>query len=1066
MKTVPIFLSILLTCAAFTVKAQWNTNTSVNLPISTLEVADMQTASTTDNKMWIAFYAVNGGNYDMRAQLLDANGNKLLGADGVLVSNQPSGSATFVFNVCVDASNNLIIGCQDQRSSDMQAVLYKISQTGTHLWSSNGVVLGSGLAPYPAVLSTGEVVAVWAESNSNTQNIQKITTGGTTAWGSPIPILVGTTGTTRGQTIANNTGKFTVVYQKMGFGISTTLYSQMFDNSGTALYAPLQISNQTSSGSRYYSIAAEGDTTFFGYYVSSGTRFNSFLQRINPGGSIPWGINGSNFNTSTSPGENSQMQTEICITPGYGYVWAVCTFTTPSQSQYGVYVQKFLRTTGARQLTDQAKVVYAISANSDQSCGQLALVSNTPMFMSYDVSYKIYATRLDANGNFVWPGNRVELSSTTATPANGKMRYGFNPDGPNRCAGTWTENRGIFYMGYAQGISIGGLIGLDVATQGGVPAVINTPGGTLQMVATVFPSTANQSVTWSIVPVTGGAIISTAGLVTATANGTVYAKAVAVQDATVKDSLLITISNQVPLAPSVITLAATNVLGTSATLNGSVNANGQNTTVTFNWGLTTSYGNTVAATPGTVTGNTATAVLANLTGLTVNTTYHFRCVGVNSVGTTNGSDLTFTTCQPPAAAGTISGPTSVCQGQTGVSYTTPSIQYATSYTWTVPNGATIVSGSGTNTITVDYSMSATSGSVTVAGVNSCATGTSSNLAVTVHPLPVPTISGPVTPCMSSGNFTYFTETGMNNYSWTVSSGGTIVSGSGTSSVVVQWTAAGPQTLSVNYSNSGGCLAATPTVYNVTVSEMPGAAGPISGDSELCAGTAGVPYTVDPISGANAYIWTLPAGATVATGSGTNSITVDFNDNAVSGDITVAGNSVCGNGPSSSLAVTVNPIPETPVVDSSGFVLTSSAPVGNQWYKDGIPIGGATGQQYTVSQNGWYWTVVTINGCPSAASNQVYFVITGAVHSNIPSFRILPVPNKGIFTVTMYNPSGTACALEIFDRLGVCIFQKSDIETTGITTLSIELRHPVPGVYCLVISDGTSRSIQRFVVADP
>ena len=117
------------------------------------------------------------------------------------------------------------------------------------------------------------------------------------------------------------------------------------------------------------------------------------------------------------------------------------------------------------------------------------------------------------------------------------------------------------------------------------------------MVATVFPLTASQSVTWSIVPGTGGATISSGGLVTATANGTVYAKAVAVQDVTVKDSLLITITNQVPLAPTVITIAATNVMGTSATINGSVNANGSSTTVTFNWGLTAAYGNTVNASP-------------------------------------------------------------------------------------------------------------------------------------------------------------------------------------------------------------------------------------------------------------------------------------------------------------------------------------------------------------------------------------------------------------------------------------------------------------------------------------
>ena len=131
--------SFLLVLSLFpgAIHAQWNDNTSVNIQISGLTIADMQSASTTDGKTWVAFYVQNGNNYDMRAQLIDAAGYKLLGSDGVLIDNKPSGSATYVFNVCVDASNNLIIGYQDQRAGPLQSVLYKISQTGAQLWGAN-----------------------------------------------------------------------------------------------------------------------------------------------------------------------------------------------------------------------------------------------------------------------------------------------------------------------------------------------------------------------------------------------------------------------------------------------------------------------------------------------------------------------------------------------------------------------------------------------------------------------------------------------------------------------------------------------------------------------------------------------------------------------------------------------------------------------------------------------------------------------------------------------------------------------------------------------------------------
>ena len=284
-----------------------------------------------------------------------------------------------------------------------------------------------------------------------------------------------------------------------------------------------------------------------------------------------------------------------------------------------------------------------MSSSNYTQAGSLALASDTPMFMAYITNYKIYATRLDASGNFIWPGDKVEISSTTATMSNPKMRYGFTPDGPNRCAGIWIENRGLGYLGYAQGISIGGLIGVTVATQGGIPATITTNEGTLQLVATVFPSTADQDVTWSIVPGTGMATIDTAGLVTAISNGTVHAVATAVQDPTVNDSLLITMSGQIAQPPTVTTLPATDINSSAATLNGIVNANTLLTNVSFDWGLTSFYGNNAVATPSTVTGTTDTPVLVNLSGLTPNTTYHFRVKANNAAGLTTGTDLTFTT---------------------------------------------------------------------------------------------------------------------------------------------------------------------------------------------------------------------------------------------------------------------------------------------------------------------------------------------------------------------------------------------------------------------------------------
>jgi predicted deacylase len=93
---------------------------------------------------------------------------------------------------------------------------------------------------------------------------------------------------------------------------------------------------------------------------------------------------------------------------------------------------------------------------------------------------------------------------------------------------------------------------------------------------------------------------------------------------------------------SVTTMAATSVTTSSAVLYGTVNPNGIAATYHFEWGTTTSYGN---STPTLSAGSGVLDVLVNasISGLASGTLYHFRIVATNSNGTNNGNDLTFTT---------------------------------------------------------------------------------------------------------------------------------------------------------------------------------------------------------------------------------------------------------------------------------------------------------------------------------------------------------------------------------------------------------------------------------------
>ena len=104
--------------------------------------------------------------------------------------------------------------------------------------------------------------------------------------------------------------------------------------------------------------------------------------------------------------------------------------------------------------------------------------------------------------------------------------------------------------------------------------------------------------------------------------------------------------------PMATTLAASNVSLTTATLNGVVNAKGSTRAISFDYGTTTAYGNTLLASPAAVATSADAAVSLALNGLQPHAVYHFRVRAVGDLGSATGADQTFTTgnTAPIAAA--------------------------------------------------------------------------------------------------------------------------------------------------------------------------------------------------------------------------------------------------------------------------------------------------------------------------------------------------------------------------------------------------------------------------------
>lgn len=250
----------------------------------------------------------------------------------------------------------------------------------------------------------------------------------------------------------------------------------------------------------------------------------------------------------------------------------------------------------------------------------------------------------------------------------------------------------------------------------------------------------------------------------------------------------------------------------------------------------------------------------------------------------------------PGAAGPITGPTEVCKNSTQ-SYSIAAVAGATSYVWTVPTGASITSGQGTISISVNFSASAASGNISVYGTNTAGNGPASNKAVTVNSAPAQpsAISGNATACEGSSQVYSVTSVSGVSYTWSVPAGSTITSGQGTNSITVSL---GGTSGNISVSASNTCGMSPSSTLAIAPAALPGMAGTPSGPATVDLGfVTSSQYTTSGTTNTFGYAWMLtPASAGTLNGTGTT-VTVDWNASFVgTASIKCQGIGTCGEGP--------------------------------------------------------------------------------------------------------------------------------------------------------------------------
>ncbi|MDB5274823.1 MAG: large protein, partial [Chitinophagaceae bacterium] len=170
------------------------------------------------------------------------------------------------------------------------------------------------------------------------------------------------------------------------------------------------------------------------------------------------------------------------------------------------------------------------------------------------------------------------------------------------------------------------------------------------------------------------------------------------------------------------------------------------------------------ATAATTTNSTTVSYSNAATSGTLNVVANNSC-GVSSAARSIGITVNPLPGQPGAFT---TSTTSVCQGQTAVSYIVgASSPAATSYTWTYTGGTGATITGTTTSATVNYSNTATSGTISVSGINTCGnSATPRTLAITVNTTPYITTGNSSPSCVGTTlNLTVTTVTGA-GYSWT------------------------------------------------------------------------------------------------------------------------------------------------------------------------------------------------------------------------------------------------------------------------------------------------------------
>lgn len=485
-------LSLALSCSAL--YAQWTNNTLVNTPVrsgSGVDAATPLMSDGPDGSTYISWFDNQPGGYQLRMQRLDENGFALWDASGLLVSDHAQNSALFRYDLDTDGSGNAIVAFQDERTGQLDIVVYKISPTGDFLWGADGIQLtdagaAQGLGPVIGTLSSGYTVIAWNANDGGSNKwipYQLFDANGIPQWLSPQRIASDSAGYSRPQVISTTDGFILQYVAETGnFPFISNLYAQRYELNGSAVWAqPTHISTKTTSVF-YFPQPIRDEHNGMYIVFNTGNPNNTalsdlYVQRVKADGSL-WSTDGTEVLTGT----NTQRfgGTFALMNPIMGLLVPV-QVTNTAQSQGGWSVQR-VDTNGVAQLGPNGVEVVAQSAQlatpdacTSVSDGIIVVYSEGGFGQEH-----VKATRLGFLGSQPW-GSPVEVCTANSNKDDLSCGH-INNNG--QVVAVWQDDRvgsGIYAQNIMADGSLGPLGMCDCAPLSGITILQNAQSAVLRV---------------------------------------------------------------------------------------------------------------------------------------------------------------------------------------------------------------------------------------------------------------------------------------------------------------------------------------------------------------------------------------------------------------------------------------------------------------------------------------------------------------------------------------------------------------------------------------------------------